>query len=323
MRLLRTLTEPKLRGKTCLVRVNLDIKDPSRDSLRLQAAVPTLRFLFEHGAKPIIISHRGRPEGEDSALSLKRAVNLIEKELGCAVDWRENLRFDPREEANNVAFAKGLAQGADIYINDDFATSHRKAASMVAITEFLPSYAGLHLEEEIKNLSRVRDNPDYPRVVILGGIKIEDKIGVIQKFENAGTKFLLGSAYRMSPEALPRHADIVFAKDGVGGNAWQDIGVETIKEYEEIIKKAKTVVWSGPVGKAENAKYAKGSQALAAAIIKSKAFSVAGGGDTADFLQKEGLIKKFDWVSTGGGAMLAFLSGEKLPGILALEKTIP
>ncbi|MDO8582473.1 MAG: phosphoglycerate kinase [bacterium] len=149
---------------------------------------------------------------------------------------------------------------------------------------------------------------------------MEDKVGVLQKFENAGTKFLLGSAYRMPPEALPRHADIVLAKDGIGGSAWQDIGAETTKEYEEIVSKAKTVVWSGPVGKAENAKYAKGSQALAAAIIKSKAFSVAGGGDTADFLQKEGLVKKFDWVSTGGGAMLAFLSGEKLPGILALEK---
>ncbi len=299
--------------------MNLDIKDPSRDSLRLQASLPTLRFLFEHGAKPVIISHRGRPEGKDSALSLKRAMSLIEKELGCAIKWRENLRFDLREEANNVAFAKELSKGADIYINDDFATSHRKAASMVAITEFLPSYAGLHLEEEIKNLSRVRDNPDYPRVVILGGIKLEDKLGVIQKFENAGTKFLLGSAYRMSPEALPRHADIAFAKDGIGGNAWQDIGIKTTEEYVKIIGKAKTVVWSGPVGKAENAKHAKGSQALAAAIIKSKAFSVAGGGDTADFLQKEELVKKFDWVSTGGGAMLAFLAGEKLPALAALN----
>ncbi len=301
------------------MRVNLDIKDPAGDSLRLQACLPTLRFLLDRGAKPIIISHRGRPEGEDAKLSLKSAASLIEKELKCAIEWRENLRFDPREEANNVAFAKELSKGTDIYINDDFATSHRKAASMVAITEFLPSYAGLHLEEEIKNLSRVRDNPDYPRVVILGGIKIEDKIGVIQKLENAGTKFLLGSAYRISPEALPRYADIALSKDGVGGNPWQDIGTKTTEEYIKIIAKAKTIVWSGPVGKAENAKYTKGSQALAKAIIKSKAFSVAGGGDTADFLQKEKLVKKFDWVSTGGGAMLAFLSGEKLHGLSALE----
>lgn len=320
MRLLRTLTKKELRGKTCLVRINLDIKDPAKDSLRLLSSLPTLRFLLSHEAKPVIISHRGRPEKEDTKLSLKPAISLIEKELKCALEWHENLRFDPREIANNVAFAKGLAQGADIYINDDFATSHRKAASLVAITEFLPSYAGLHLEEEIKNLSRVRDNPDYPRIVILGGIKIEDKLGVIQKFENAGTRFLLGSAYRVSPEALPRHADVVLPQDGIGGTAWQDIGLKTTAEYKKIILKAKTAVWSGPVGKTENAKYVKGSRAIANAIIKSKAFSVVGGGDTADFLQKEGLLKKFDWVSTGGGAMLAFLSGAKLPALTALEK---
>ena len=235
-------------------------------------------------------------------------------------EMHENLRFDPREESNDMHFAKELAADAKIYVNDDFATSHRKAASLIAITKLLPSYAGLHLEEEIKNLSRVRDNPVYPRIVILGGIKFEDKLRVIQKLENEGTQFLLGSAYRLPREALPRHANTIVPINGVGGDPWLDIGTKTTKKYVKIISKAKTIIWSGPVGNAENEKYAKGSRLLAEAIIQSGAFSVIGGGDTADFLQKEGFIKKFNWVSTGGGAMLAFLAGEKMPALQALEK---
>lgn len=320
MRLLRTLAKEELRGKKCLVRLNLDVQNPVGGSLRIASSLPTLRHLLACGAKPVIISHRGRPQGVDASLSLKPAVAALEKELGAGLEWRENLRFDPREMENSAALAKELASGVDIYINDDFATSHRAAASLLAITKLLPSYAGLRLEEEINNLSKVRDNPEYPRVVLLGGIKLEDKLGVIQKLENENTRFLLGSAYNLPRETLPRHADIVFPKDGVGvGRAWLDIGPQTIKEYTSIIMSAKTIIWSGPAGNAENEAYAKGSRALAQAIIKSRAFSVAGGGDTADFLQKEGLIKKFSFVSTGGGAMLAFLAGEPMPALQALN----
>lgn len=320
MRFLRTLTENDLRGKTCLVRVNLDVKDPTRDSLRIAACLPTLRHILAGGGTPVVLSHRGRPQGVDASLSLKPAIALLEKKLKAKLEWHENLRFDPRETENGTAFAKELAHGADIYVNDDFATSHRAAASLVAITKFLPSYAGLRLEEEIKNLSEVRDNPAYPRVVILGGIKLEDKLGVIQKLENENTRFLLGSAYSLPRETLPRHADIVLPKDGIGrGRTWLDIGPKTAKEYLKIIAAAKTVLWSGPVGNAENEAYAEGSRAVAHAIIASNVFSVAGGGDTADFLQREKLVKKFCWVSAGGGAMLAFLAGERMPALSALK----
>lgn len=320
MRLLRTLSEMELRGKTCLVRLNLDVKDPNRDSLRITSSLPTLRHLLAYGAKPVIISHRGRPQGAETSLSLKPAIAVLEKELGVTLDWKENLRFDPREAENSIGLAKELAYGADIYINDDFATSHRTAASLVAIAKLLPAYAGLHLEEEIKNLSKVRDNPEYPRVVILGGIKIEDKLGVIQKLENADTQFLLGSAYNLPRETLPRHANIVLPIDGIGSGAqWLDVGPQTIQKYTEIITKAKTIVWGGPVGNAENKAYVHGSRAIAQAIITSKAFAVAGGGDTADFLQKENLVSGFSFVSTGGGAMLAFLAGEKMPALETLK----
>lgn len=320
MRLLRSLGKKSLRGKKCLVRINLDIKDPHKDSLRLRAALPTLRLLFANKAKPIILSHRGRPNGIDASLSLKPAIKILEHELGKKLTWRENLRFDPREEENELSFAKELAAGADIYINDDFATSHRTAASLVAITKLLPSYAGLRLEEEIVNLSRIRDNPKTTLAIVLGGIKLEDKMGVIQQLENENTRFLLGSAYHLPREAFPRHARITMPQDGIGiGRIWKDIGPKTIKEYAHILARTKTIVWSGPVGAVEDSAYAKGSRAIAKAIIKSKAFSVVGGGDTVDFLQNEGLLEKFNWVSTGGGAMLAFLAHKKMPALATLN----
>lgn len=320
MRLLRTLTKKNIQGKTCLVRLNLDIKNPQKNSLRIQSAIPTLKHIITCGGKPIIISHRGRPHGINASLSLKPAIIILEKALGVQLEWRENLRFDPREIENDMAFAKEIAKGADIYINDDFATSHRATASLVAITHVLPAYAGLNLEQEIINLSKARNNPDYPRVVLLGGIKLEDKLGVIQKLENAETHFLLGSAYNLPRAALPRHAHIVLPEDGIGEKTkWFDIGPHTIQKYTDILTRAKTVIWSGPVGLTEDERYTKGSLALARAIIKSKAFSIVGGGDTADFLQKEKLLTKFSWTSTGGGAMLAFLAGEHMRAITALE----
>lgn len=300
------------------MRVNLDVQDSQRDSLRLKACLPTLRFLLTAGARPIIISHRGRPQGIDASLSLAPAIAVLEKELGEKLSWHENVRFDSRESENSIAFAKELAANADIYVNDDFATSHRTATSLVAITKLLPSYAGLHLEEEVTNLSRVRDNYDIPRVVIIGGIKLEDKLGVIQKLENENTRFLLGSAYRLPREALPANANILLPQDGIGGDPWLDIGPQTTQEYTKIIATAKTIIWSGPLGNAENEAYAAGSRAIAQAIIKSGAFSVAGGGDTADFLQKEGLLTKFNWVSTGGSAMLAFLASKPMPALQPL-----
>ena len=320
MRLLRSLGKKNLRGKKCLVRINLDIKEPHRNSLRIQVALPTLRLLYANGAKPVVISHNGRPNGTDKTLSLKSAIVVLETILNKKLQWIENLRFDPREEDNDITLAKELAAKAAIYINDDFATSHRKAASLIAITKLLPSYAGLRLEEEITNLSCVRDNPVQPLVVVLGGIKLADKIGTIRFLEQKNAHFLLGSAYHLPREALPSNANITMPQDGIpSGRVWKDIGPTTTKEYARIISKAKTILWSGPVGNVENPAYVKGSRAIANAIMKSKAFSVAGGGDTADFLEKENLISRFEFVSTGGGAMLAFLAGEKMPALIALE----
>lgn len=320
MRFLSALSEKDLKGKRVLLRLNLDIKRPRTDSYRLAAAIPTITFLLNKGARPIILSHNGRPEGKDLSLSLKPAIDALSELIGTNIEYLENLRFDPRENAGDEPFARELAKQGDLYVNDDFATSHRACASITGIARFLPGYAGLRMEEEIKNLSRVRDNPALPLVVVIGGIKIDDKISTIKNLAHHGTKFLLGSAYDMPRETLPHGAKIVIPTDyAESGGKRLDIGPETAKAYAEAIMNAKTVIWSGPVGLAENEAYAAGSRKIAKAIGASTAFSVAGGGDTGDFLERTGLMKHLDFVSTGGGAMLAFLSGKTLPGIMALD----
>lgn len=320
MRLLGDLSARELRGMRCLVRINLDIKKPSPESLRLKAVIPTLELLIKKGATPMILSHRGRPEGEDKALSLAPAIKIISDILGTKVEWIENLRFDPREEANDEGYARELAKHGDIYINDDFATSHRSHTSIATLPRFLPSYAGLALANEIKNLDRVRKNPALPITVVIGGIKIEDKLPAINGLKNAGVRFLLGSAYGMPRETLPSDADITMPFDYEGeDNKHLDIGPKTKKAYVTAIMNAKTIVWSGPVGMVENEKYSEGSWKIAEAIGKSGAFSVAGGGDTADFLEKKNLVDKLSFVSIGGSAMLAYLAGNTLPGIAALD----
>ncbi len=321
MRLLTGIRPRDLAGKACLVRVNLDIARPHAGSFRLLTVLPTLKLLIKNGARPIIMGHKGRPGGiVDSSLSVKPAVDVLSKLAEIRLDWLENLRFDPREEENDEKYARELARRADMYVNDDFATSHRASTSIVDLPRFLPSYAGLLIEKEVGHLTRVRDNPEKPFIVVIGGMKIADKAGTIANLAKKDARFLLGSAYGMMRETLPHGADISLPVDYIPGDGENlDIGPKTVKIYEKILKSAKTVLWSGPVGKAEDPRYAKGSLAVARAIAESGAFSVAGGGDTADFLEAHGMLGKFGFVSTGGGATLSFLSGAILPGIAALD----
>ncbi len=262
----------------------------------------------------------------------------------------ENLRFSPEEEKNDKDFAKLLASLGDIYINDAFAVSHRANASVEAITQFLPSYAGLLLEKEISNLDAVMKKFKKPLVVILGGAKVSDKIGLINNFLKKADYFLIGGAMANTFfvfEGLPvgdsfyektrlpagrqgytreitreigrkiiLPIDVVIYKRRI-----LDIGPETVKKYDEIIKKAKTIIWNGPMGMFEDKKFAKGTEEIAAAILKNKkAKTVIGGGETISALKpKTYNLKPNIFLSTGGGAMLEYLAGKKLPGIEALK----
>ncbi len=281
----------------------------------------------------------------------------------------ENLRFWKEEEANDRRFAKQLASlagdfyphtkrghtsstqdsksprcGVGVYVNDAFAVSHRANASVVAITKFLPSYAGLELEREIKFLSGVTKKPARPVVLVLGGGKAADKLGVIRYFKNKADSILLGGAAAntilrlrgadmgrslldknkrdlKSLREVLRYENAVLPMDlRWHKGAALDIGKRTVEVFSKKLSRARTIIWSGPMGYFEKRGFGVGNLAVARAIARNrKAFTLAGGGETVAFLKKHKLDEKFGFISTGGGAMLDFLAGKKLPGLEALK----
>ena len=383
----RKLSPATLRNKIVLLRVDLNVKSGDLgDAYRLQAIIPTLKFLKRAHANIIILSHRGRPKGPEPSLSLKPFAKLLSKKLNSPIVFfnqpinqltkltkkpinqinqktnqpinqtiilLENLRFDPREETNDKHFAKELASLGDIYVNDAFAVSHRANASVAAITKFLPSYAGLLLEKEIKNLQKVMLGYKKPLILIVGGEKVEDKAGILKYFLTKADYILLGggvantflkakgnnirgSIFDAEADVRPllKRKNIILPEDDI----WKDkkildIGPRTSARYAEIIEKAKTIIWGGPMGKYEEQGYGKGTKTIWQAILENKkSFSVIGGGETIGSLKlirtkphtlvsacRPGRASGL-FLSTGGGAMLEFLSSKKLPGIEALKK---
>jgi len=314
------------------------------------------------------MSHRGRPDGFERALSLRKdgvnlqklqrrkiifiphfrfpeIKNVIANAPTNSMFLLENLRFLKGEGRNDRLLAKKLALLGDFYVNEAFAVSHRKNASLAAITEFLPSYAGLELEREILFLYHTIKNPEKPLVIILGGAKADDKLGVLKFFRNKADWFLLGGAPANTLLSLrgmdvgrslvdPDQQDVQELRQVIGykniilpidciseKRAILDIGKKAEKSFLSKIRNARTVIWSGPLGAVERQKFSHGTLAIARGIARNKhTFSVAGGGETVTFLKQHHLDTKFSFISTGGGAMLAFLAGEKLPGIEALKK---
>ncbi len=378
MKYLSSLKTKNLSGKICLLRTDFNIENEELSGKdihpRIAAVLPTIKFLTKKGAKVVILSHRGRPDktinyklqtkrfslkpfGEILSKLLKKPVVFVEysnlnniTKLNFVrsqndIFLLENLRFNPGEDKNDKKFAKQLASLGDFYVNEAFAFCHRPTASIVGIPKLLPSYAGFSLENEIKNLSKVIASPKKPFVVILGGVKVANKVGLIKNFWNKADKFLIGGAiantflaaaggkvgnsvYEKEKVAfcrkLLKSPKIILPVDlAVKNGRILDIGVKTQKNYTEIIKTAKTIIWNGPMGYIEDRKFRKGSEAVLKAILKSKAFSVIGGGETTALLGAANSKFKIQnsklFISTGGGAMLEFLAGKKLPGIEALK----
>ena len=344
----------QLVGKTVFLRGDLDV--PLRESgeidddSRLRAGLPTVRYILEHCSKVIIGGHLGRPGGKiDKSLSLYPIAQWFSKsiihnssfiiqdeKIGDFDGWElsenlfllENLRFYPGEESNpstssGQVFAERLASLADIYVNDAFSVSHRDHASITGIPKVLPHYAGIRLQEEISSLSKVLGNPQRPFIVIIGGKKLETKLPLVKKMIEFADYVLVGG---LIAKEIEENHPIYSAKIKLGrqNSDATDIEPVSIEEFVRIIKTAKTVIWNGSMGrigpKGETLSSEIGTENIAKAIIESGAFSVVGGGDSVEYLQKIGVIDKFDFVSMGGGAMLSFLAGEKLPGIEALLK---
>ncbi len=276
----------------------------------------------------------------------KKIRKEIADALRGSVFLLENVRFLKTETTPRPELARSLASLADYYVNDAFAVCHRAADSVSGIERFIPSYAGPELEKEVQFLSRVLARPAHPLVFIIGGGKAHDKLMVMKYFRKKADAFLLGgvaantlicakgmdvgnSEVDDDPKdqkhfrAVLAYPNLMLPCDWkMGKGKILDIGADTITDFIKIIRKARTIVWSGPLGFFEKKPYDRGTLAVARAIAANgKAFSLAGGGETVAFLKMHRLDKKFSFISTGGGAMLEFLAGKKLPGIEALKRS--
>ncbi|MEY4600967.1 MAG: phosphoglycerate kinase [Ilumatobacteraceae bacterium] len=354
-----------VRGRTVLVRTDFNVPmsgvDDARviaDEFRVRAALPTITWLTERGAKVVCASHLGRPKGAPTPKYSMDPVRRLLATLAPGVELRENLRFSPGEEGNDPAFVAELIQGVDMYVNDAFGAAHRAHASVVGPPQFLPSAAGRLIEREVAVLDRMRTSPKRPFVAVLGGAKVSDKLGVIEALLDVVDQLLIGGGmcftflaaqgYSIGDslcepdqvdhcrQLLQQHPSIMLPDDILGldadgvyatfgkrlpdGAKGMDIGPGSAAAFGDAIMDARSVFWNGPMGVFEDARFAKGTRTVAQAMADTKAFTVVGGGDSAAALAQFGLADEVDHVSTGGGASLEFLEFGDLPGLAALRK---
>jgi phosphoglycerate kinase len=324
------------------------------DDFRLRESLPTIEHILRQAkSKIVIISHLGRPEGKiDSQYSLepvaKKLGELLGKEIIFIQDilskkgdaaiqsledgqiaLAENLRFYPQEEAGDSPrsggasekFAIDLCHHFGVFVNDAFSVSHRAHASVSQIPLFKPSCAGLLMQKEIEELSKALKPSKRPAIAIIGGAKIETKMPVIENMANSFDAVLIGGriAVEAQEKKMKFSENVILPDDYVDEDF--DIGLKTAEKFKMAISSASFLVWNGPMGKFEEEKYVAGTKTILDAIAASDAWKIAGGGETVEFIDKYNQAEKFDFISSGGGAMLEFLSGRKLPGIEALENS--
>lgn len=405
---MKSIRDISVRHQTVFVRVDfnvpLDDNGKITEDARIKAALTTIEYLIEKDAKLVIASHLGRPKGKrNPKYSLQPVAKRLSELLGQDVKFvndcigeaaqrekaqlkpgeillLENLRFYPQEESNDLYFAEQLAEGIDVYVNDAFGTIHRAHASISALPSLVfDKAAGLLIESEVEALSKIITNPDQPFVVLMGGIKVSDKISVIKNLAPMSDIMLIGGglanaffaaqgvpigASKAETEAIeiakelwtrfetehstmhgPHSAQplhriqlpvdcIAAASPDVGAeqkvieigkdvipDGWMflDVGPKTRALFGDVLHKAKTIFWNGPLGLFEVESFARGSREIAQVVAQAKAYAVLGGGDTESVVNTFGLQGRFNHVSTGGGASLAFLAQEELPGLQALE----
>lgn len=340
----KKITEGDIANKTVLLRADLDVpleNGEIKDTLRLDASLETIKYIKEKAEELIIIGHLGRPEGVDKSFSLasvakwySQKFNFDKKDfeesgfngwqVANNIKLLENLRFEKGEEENDQEFSKRLSKLADVYVNDAFASSHRAHASISGVSKLLPHFAGLRLSKEVEELTKVLENPKRPLTVIIGGAKIETKLPLVERMHSFADFVLVGGELseqdkvllRVMHEKVDRIKSILLVADLEESK--KEITEYSAENFIQVINKSQTVVWNGPMGLIEKEEFSKETKEIAKAIVDSECYSIVGGGDTIAFLNSEGLLSKFSFVSMGGGAMLEFLSGEKLPGIEAL-----
>jgi phosphoglycerate kinase len=347
VRLPRSVRDADVEGKRVLVRADLNVPlEGGRvaDDTRIRAALPTLSLLLDRGATGIAVcSHLGRPKTEEDRA--KYAITPVSDRLHQLLpDERvrvlENTRFHPGETKNDPEFARELADGMDLYVNDAFGSAHRAHSSTEAVAHLLPAYAGLLLLDELEHLGRLLGDVRRPFVLVTGGAKVEDKLGVLEHLGGRADTVLVGgkmaaelasrspregahvelpvdviAAESCGPDSAIRVVDVDAVPDGWLG---LDIGPETRERFGVVIRNAKTVFWNGPMGVFEWPRFAEGTKAVARAVAAVDGYTVVGGGDSVRAVQEAGLAARISWVSTGGGASLELLEGKELPGVAAI-----
>jgi phosphoglycerate kinase len=390
MRPKRGIGSAPLKGRRVLVRVDFNVPQDASGAVandrRILEAMPTLDHLRAAGARSILMSHLGRPDGHhDPKLSLRPVVHRLSAILGQPVPLAddivgikaielstrlqngqfmmlENLRFNPGEEANDPGFAAQLARLGELFVEDAFGSVHRAHASTVGVAKRLPAFAGLLVEREIRELSRLRDEIERPYGVIAGGAKVADKLPLLESFCGRADRILIGGALcfpflaasgaklgatkvEAGQEDLVRTflaaakaagtevllpTDLVVERPGAADpevhpvrdvpadGLARDVGPATRAAFLAALDGSKTVFWNGPLGLAEDPRYAEGTRAVLAGLAGRPGYHVAAGGDSARVAQELGVAGSFQFISTGGGAALEFVEGADLPGLAVL-----
>jgi phosphoglycerate kinase len=346
VRLPRSVRDADVAGKVVLVRADLNVPlEDGRvaDDARIRASLPTLQLLLDEGAFEVrVCSHLGRPKTEED-----RATYGIEPVRAHLADLLpdervrvlENTRFDPGETKNDPAFAQKLAAGCDLYVNDAFGSAHRAHASTEGVAHLLPSYAGLLMLAELEHLGALLGEVERPFVIVSGGAKVADKVGVLQNLGSRADRVLIGGKMAEDVRAEnPFTFDVMLPRDIVAAASFDadsetviapyddppegwlglDIGPETRDEFAAAIADASTVFWNGPMGVFEWPRFAEGTFAVARAVADCGGFTVVGGGDSVRAVHEADVADRISWISTGGGASLELLEGKELPGVAAI-----
>jgi phosphoglycerate kinase len=368
-----------LKNIPVLVRASLNVPivdGKAANSFRLRKAVPTIEFLSKAGAKVILLGHIGEKGTETLQPVYEAMKEFVPNITFCPVTigeqaraairelpaggvlMLENVRRDRGEVMNDVAFAKELASLADVFVEDSFDVCHRAHASVVGVPKFLPSYAGLQVEEEVAQLSKAL-TPVHPALAIIGGAKFSTKEPVIAKLLESYDRVFVGGALgndftkamgygvgvSLISDSDPKVIKNLLANrklavriDAVAGalnskvsdshaarldeikpdEAILDEGPKTVEMLEKLVSDAKTILWNGPLGNYENG-YVEATKQVVIAVANSNAYSVIGGGDTEAAIEDLNVTEHFSFISTGGGAMLDFLAKGTLPGLEALQ----
>lgn len=347
-----------LSGKRVLLRTDIDVPVSAEgrmtDTFRIRRQRPMIEHLLARGARVLMVAHMNA--APSFAPLVGQLTDLVGSPVTLCKDFHEiaefwdddnalalfeNLRRFPEEEKNDIVFAQQLVAGCDFYINNGFAESHRPYASVSAVASLVPAYAGLLLVEEIKQLLNIIDAPSAGKVIFMGGAKTSTKIPVIQHLlpkaqhmaiggviandilKELGTDIGSSRADENSHELLAglelHDSRLVLPTDFIkDGDRFMDIGSHSIEAFTAVTRGAQLIVWNGPFGIFEDPRFQHGTEAVARAIASSGAQSIIGGGDTIAAVDQLGLLSAYSFVSTGGGAMLAFLSGQQLPALKAL-----